>query len=584
MFDPVQLEILWAELLSITEEMGITMKRTAYSEMVREANDFSCALFDSEGNLLAQTDLVGSPGHLGSIRDVVKLILKEVPAGEFKPGDSYVTNDPFIVAGHLPDIAVVSPIFVVERIAGFVATIAHHTDIGGKGAGGHIADARQIFEEGLRIPIMKFLDSGRINRDLARIIEANVRVPHKEMGDLVGQNSANHVAQKRLEQFFQEHHLTVETFTELARSILDSAERSAVHGLSKIPPGSYKADEFLEDVEEGRSIPLVVEIEVGPKRIKVDYTGTGAQSEYAINSVLNYTFAYTSHAVKCVVSPRDPMNEGFMRTIDMIAPEGTVVNPRFPAAVGARHLLNWRINSLIFRAMAPVIPDHVIAPSGGTGSCMPQFLGTDPRTGRTFVQIANHSGGLGGRPNKDGIHAYPFPARAENTPVEVLEHAAPLRVERLELIQDSGGAGKYRGGCGVRVQFRILTKERCVVGAVAGRDRFPAQGIFGGKEGSKSAIIINPGKRGVEINPRKITLVNPGDLIEFKLPGGGGYGDPRTRDPIMVKKDVESGIISLRSASKDYGVVFRRRSFEINEAATRGLRARVLRTKGKRRK
>jgi N-methylhydantoinase B len=314
----------------------------------------------------------------------------------------------------------------------------------------------------------------------------------------------------------------------------------------------------MEDAEPDRSIPLVAHVEVSAQRVRVDYTGTGGQSEYAVNSVYNYTYAYTSHAVKCVVSPHDPMNEGFMRVVEMTAPEGTVVNPRFPAAVGARHLLNWRINSLIFRALADVVPDRVAAPSGGTGSCMPQFLGTDPRTGKTFVQIANHSGGLGGRPNKDGIHAYPFPARAENTPIEVLEHSAPLRAECLELIQDSGGPGKFRGGCGVRVQFRILTTAKCVVGAVAGRDRYPAQGIFNGKEGSKSGITINPDKSGYAINPRKLTLVEPGDLVEFRLPGGGGYGDPKTRDPMLVLKDLEAGIVSPEKALNDYGVVIDR--------------------------
>ncbi|MDG7001668.1 MAG: hydantoinase B/oxoprolinase family protein [Nitrososphaerota archaeon] len=448
-FDPVRLEIMWGGLSSIAEEMGITLKRTAYSEMVREANDFSCAIFDHSGNMIAQTDYIGSPGHLGSVRDAVKAMLREYPVDSLKPGDSIITNDPYLVAGHLPDIAIATPIFVENRLLAFALNITHHTDIGGRVAGGHIADSREIFEEGLRIPISKFQVGGEPNKDLLRIIQSNVRVPYKELGDFNAQLSSNYVASKRLGEFLKDFRLGVEDFHKLSDQVIERAEAAMLESIEEIGEGTFTARELMESFDGDESIELKVAIHIRKHGFLVDYDGTGKQSPNGINSPYNYTYAYTSHAVKCATNPRVPMNEGVMKTIQMKVPEGSVLNPKFPAAVGGRHLTNWRVNSLIFKALAKASPRRVIAPSGGTGSNMPQFSGIDSRYGRPFVQIVNHSGGLGGRPDKDGINCYPFPARAENTPVEIVETVSPLTITRLELSKDSGGAGKFRGGLGL---------------------------------------------------------------------------------------------------------------------------------------
>ena len=556
-FDPIRLEILWGGLSSIAEEMGITLKKTAYSEMVREANDFSCALFDRYGNMIAQTDYIGSPGHLGSVRNAVRAMLKEYPQESLSPGDSLITNDPYLVAGHLPDIAITTPIFYDERLLAFALNITHHTDVGGKVAGGHIADSREIFEEGIRIPILKLYRAGEPNTDLIRMIENNVRVPYKETGDLNAQLSSNYVGSKRLLEFMHDFKLSIDDFSTLSSQILEQSESAMMESIDSIKEGVYKAEELMESFEGNEDIALKVSISVSGAQMVLDYEGTSAQSKNGINSPYNYTFAYTSHAVKCATNPRIPMNEGVMRAIKVNVPEGSILNPKFPAAVGGRHLTNWRVNSLIFRALAEVVPDRIIAPSGGVGSNMPQFSGIDSRYQKPFVQIVNHSGGLGARPNKDGISCYPFPARAENTPVEIVESVAPITITRLELLTDSGGAGKFRGGLGLLVEVRVDNKDGVTLLNISGRDKHPAQGIFGGLEGGKSKILLRQsGKNAFKrVHPRRIIMLNHGDILRFFLPGGGGYGAPSDRDRRLVIEDVENGLVSLKEAKAIYGLV-----------------------------
>ena len=572
-YDPVRLEILWGGLTSIAEEMGITLKRTAYSEMVREANDFSCALFNEEGNMVAQTDYIGSPGHLGSVRDAVKEMLKVYPVEALQPGDSLITNDPYLVAGHLPDIAVATPIFRDGKFIAFAVNITHHTDIGGRVAGGHIADSREIFEEGVRIPISKLYEAGKPNKDVLNIIASNVRVPYKELGDFNAQLSSNFVASKRLSEFIDDFKLSLDDLKVIFKQVIGTAETAMRDSIREMPNGTFVATEEMESFDGDSSIPLKVSIEIKDDHLMVDFTGTGKQSPQGINSPYNYTFAYTSHAVKCATNPRVPMNEGVMKTIDMKVPEGSILNPKFPAAVGGRHLTNWRINSLVFRALSKSAPEKVISPSGGTGSNMPQFSGIDSRTGRPFVQIVNHSGGLGARPAKDGIHCHPFPARAENTPVEIVESVSPLTIRRLELAQDSGGAGKFRGGCGLSFDVRIDNDDGATLLNISGRDRFTAQGLFGGMEGSNTEILLR--KSGTsgwkKLHPRKIVHLGRGDFLRFRLPGGGGYGDPSKRDPNLVAADVLNGLVSSEAARNVYKVVLDK-SNKVVEEKTRLLR------------
>ena len=506
--------------------------------------------------MIAQTDYIGSPGHLGSVRDAVKEMLKVYPVEALQPGDSLLTNDPYLVAGHLPDIAVATPIFRESKVIAFAVNITHHTDIGGRVAGGHIADSREIFEEGVRIPISKLYDGGKPNKDLLKIIESNVRVPYKELGDFNAQLSSNIVASKRLSEIIDDFKLSLDDLKLVFNQVMGTSESAMRESIREMPNGTFEANEEMESFDGDSSIPLKLSIKIDEDHLLVDFSGTGKQSPQGIYSPYNYTFAYTSHAVKCATNPRIPMNEGVMKTIDMRVPEGSILNPKFPAAVGGRHLTNWRVNSLVFRALAKSTPEREIAPSGGTGSNMPQFSGVDSRTGKPFVQIVNHSGGLGARPMKDGIHCYPFPARAENTPIEIVESVSPLTVRRLELAQDSGGAGRYRGGCGLQFDVKIDNDGGATLLNISGRDKFSAQGLFGGLNGSKTEILLR--KKGSfhwkKLHPRKIVHLDAEDYLRFTLPGGGGYGDPTKRDPNLVATDVINGLVSKKAARSVYRV------------------------------
>ncbi len=569
-FDPIRLEILWSGLLSIVEEMSLALKRTAYSELVREANDFSCALFDAEGNMLAQTDWIGSPGHLGSIPKVVKNTYNEFPPEKMREGDVIITNDPFIGSGHLPDIVIMTPLFYQGKLIAFAVNIAHHSDIGGRAPGGHVADSREIFEEGIRIPLMKLYDGGKEKKEILKILTANVRLPNQLMGDLKAQMSANYVAAQRLSEFLRTNNL--KDLKSLSEAVIEVSERNIRKEIEKLPDGEYSYEELMDGPEPGTSVKLKVTIKISGSNMHVDWTGSSPQTEWGLNSVFNYTYAYTIHAIKGSIDPATPFNEGCMKPIEVYAPEGTIVNPRVPAAVAGRHLLSWHINAAVFGALAQAIPERVLAASGGVGVNMPQFAGINPRTNKPFIHVSIHAGGLGARADRDGIHAFTFPPRAENTPVEVVETVTPLLIEDLSLIQDSCGPGKYRGGCGIKMDVKIISEKPVTVVNICDRMEYPAQGLFGGLAGSKSAIILNPGKEEKKLHPKRIVTVENGNIIRFMLPGGGGYGKPSERDPEKVLEDVVNGIVSLKAAREIYKVVIDPKTMKIDYKATEKLR------------
>ncbi|RLF11486.1 MAG: hydantoinase B/oxoprolinase family protein [Thermoprotei archaeon] len=572
-FDPVRLEILWGGLLSVVEEMSITLKRTAYSELIREANDFSCAVFDAEGNMLAQTDWVGSPGHLGSVPKIMKSLFEEYPPETLEPGDVIATNNPWLGSGHLPDLVMISPIFHEGKLVAFALNIAHHSDIGGRAPGGHIADSRIIFEEGILIPMHKLYKAGKPNEDTLKMITANVRMSKTLLNDIKAQLAANFVAERRLKEFMKDAKL--EDLTDLAKAIITITEEATRKALESVPKGTYTWEHVFDGPQPGTTLKMKVTIEAKGPQMKVDWTGTSPQTDSGLNSPFNYTYAYTIHAIKGALTPELPFNEGALRPIEVYAPEGTIVNANFPAAVGARHVLSWHVNATVCGALSLAIPDRVLAASGGESN-MPQFSGINPRTGRPFIHVAMHSGGLGARPNKDGIHAFAFPPRAENTPVEVTETANPLRIERLEILQDSGGAGKYRGGCGLIVDFRILTDKPCTIVNVVDWIEFGPPGLFGGLPGSKSEFILNPDTPNEQrLDPRKIAVVPPGSLVRCLVPGGGGYGDPLERDPQLVLEDVRNGFVSLEKAKEFYGVVIDPKTMSLDLKATDELRKKL---------
>jgi len=568
---PIRLEILWSGLLSITEEMSIALKRTAYSELVREANDFSCAIFDKSGNMLAQTDWIGSPGHLGSIPELVKNTLKEYPPESLQQGDIIMTNDPFLGSGHLNDICIITPVFDQGKLLAFAVNIAHHADIGGRVAGGHIADSRSIFEEGIRIPLLKISKAGKLDEDLLKMISVNVRRPYNLFGDLKAQMSANYVGAKRLIEYMKDNEL--EDLTPLAIAIIDATEREMRAAISRLPSGRYSDEDYMDGLVSGKPIKLKLTMDIQGDRMRLDWTGTSPQVALGINSVYNYTHAYTIHAIKGALAPTSPYNEGTLRPIEVYAPEGTIVNPKPPAPLSSRHILSWHVSSLVFKVLSQVTPDKVLAAPGGTGGNMPQVSGIDPRTGQPFIHVAIHAGGLGARPNADGIHTFSFPPRAENIPIEVVETENPIIFERFELLSDSAGAGKYRGGCGSVIRFRVLTDKPFTLANTGDRFEYAAGGLFGGREGSKSIFILNPERPDERsLDPRATHILEPGSSIEYTLPGGGGYENPFERDPMAVLEDVMNGIVSIERAKTDYGVVIDPSTLSVNIDETEKLR------------
>ena len=577
-FDPIRLEILWSGLLSIVEEMSISLKRTAYSELVREANDFSCALFDGEGNMLAQTDWIGSPGHLGSIPKIMESVFKEYPVESLEPGDVIATNDPWLGSGHLPDLVMITPIFSGRDLIAFAVNIAHHSDVGGRAAGGHIADSTEIFEEGIRIPLHKIYKAGQPNEDVIKMILANVRTPEEYLGDIKAQLAANFVGERRLKEFMRDN--KIEDLMPLAKAIINTTEKATRDAIREVPDGSYTYEHVFDGPEPGTTLKMKVTIEVKGDSMRVDWTGSSPQTASGLNTPFNYTYAYTIHAVKGSLTPTIPFNAGALKPIEVYAPEGTIVNAKFPAAVGARHLLSWHVNATMMGALAQVIPDKVLAGSGGESN-MPQFSGIDPRTKRFFVHVAIHSGGLGGRLGKDGIHCFPFPPRAENTPAEVTETVCPLRIERIELITDSAGPGKFRGGCGIVVDYRVLTEGPCTIVNPIDWLEFGPPGILGGKPGSTCQFILNPGKPDEKKLGRELVRVPSGSLVRITLPGGGGYGDPLERDPNMVLDDVINGLVSLEKAKTEYGVVIDPETMTVNLEETKKLREQLKASRGR---
>jgi len=314
-------------------------------------------------------------------------------------------------------------------------------------------------------------------------------------------------------------------------------------------------------------------MEIQGDRMRLDWTGTSPQVELGINSVYNYTHAYTIHAIKGALAPTSPYNEGTLRPIEVYAPEGTIVNPKPPAPLSSRHILSWHVSSLVFKVLSQVTPDKVLAAPGGTGGNMPQVSGIDPRTGQPFIHVAIHAGGLGARPNADGIHTFSFPPRAENIPIEVVETENPIIFERFELLSDSAGAGKYRGGCGSVIRFRVLTDRPFTLANTGDRFEYAAGGLFGGREGSKSIFILNPERPDERsLDPRATHILELGSSIEYTLPGGGGYDNPFERDPMAVLEDVMNGIVSIERAKTDYGVVIDPSTLSVNVDETEKLR------------
>ncbi len=564
-FDPITLEILWRRLISVVDEADSTVARTAFSSLLRDAHDYTCMFTDRQGRELAQGTFA-TPGQSGAMALGIKNLVNKLPASRYKPGDVFITNDPWALAGHLNDVCVMSPIFYKEKIVAFTACVFHHSDIGGRVS----SDNHEVFEEGLFIPLVKLYDGGVLNEPVLDMIRWNVRTPEEVIGDIRSQIAANHVCAEKICQMLQDNDL--DNLDDLADEVIGRTEKSMRESIGKMPDGIYRAEGIVEQMEGRPDIVIKAAIEVKGSDIIVDLDGSSPQVDWGGNVVYNFTYAYVHMAVKSMFDPYIPNNDGCARPITLKIPEGTVVNCKFPAAVAARMQIGHFMTEIIYRALAKAVPNQVIAASGGTPATMNVFYGKR-KDGKPWHSVIIRGGGMGASSGADGHYVSIFPANGANTPVEIFESDTPLIVEKRELLTDSGGAGKMKGGLGRRVVFRIPDDEYAPLppvnlGIQSGRYRYPPEGLFGGKHGAKAQFLVS-GQPG---NPFGLTRMKPGDVITMDAAGGGGFGDPLDRDPEMVQDDVIQGYVSIEKAREDYGVVIDAGSMKADLAATEDLR------------
>jgi N-methylhydantoinase B len=564
-FDPITLEILWRRLISIVDESDGSVARTAFSSLLRDAHDYTCMFTDQKGRELAQGSFA-TPGQSGAMALGIKNLVTQLPLETHKPGDIFITNDPWALAGHLNDVCVMSPIFYKNKVVAFTACVFHHSDIGGRVS----SDNHDVFEEGLFIPLVKLYDGGALNPSVMEMIRWNVRTPDEVIGDIRSQIAANHVCSEKIGQMLRENDL--ENLDDLADQVISRTEKSMREEIKKIPDGIYHAEGIIEQMKGQQDVVIKAAVEVKGSDITVDLDGSSPQVNWGGNVVYNFTYAYAFMAIKSMFGPDIPNNDGCTRPVKLKAPEGTVVNCKFPAAVAARLVIGHYITEIIYRALSEVAPVKVIAASGGTPAQMNVFYGKR-NDGRPWHSVIIRGGGMGASSVSDGNYVYIFPANGANTPVEIFESDTPLLVESRELLADSGGSGRMKGGIGQREVFKVPDDQYAPLppvnlGIQAGRHIHPPEGLFGGNPGAKAQFLVN----GVSGNPFGLTQLKPGDVVTIDAAGGGGYGNPLEREPERVERDVIEGYVSLERAREDYGVIINPKTLTFDEEGTRKLR------------
>ncbi|MDP6343608.1 MAG: hydantoinase B/oxoprolinase family protein [Alphaproteobacteria bacterium] len=547
--DPITLTVIWKGLLSIAEELGVTLRHTAFSEGVREGDDFSTAVFDAQGRMIAQGPF--SPGHLGSFPYVVQAALDYFPAESLSPGDDILLNDSQLGSGHFPDTFQILPVFLAERLIGFVCNSAHQADMGGAAPGSQkVHGVTEAFQEGLRILPIRFVRGGEVDEDILRLVLGNVRLPDKVRGDLMAQHSANRAAAVRLEQLFRDHGVdTVEAAYEI---ILDRSEASMREALAKVPAGTYGFEDYMDDYgPDTEPIRMAVDVTFdGEGGVIVDFSRSSDQVPAAINSYLNYTRAYSVFAIKVFCDALWPQNAGNMRPIKVVAREGSFFNPRFPAPSGGRAVLQVRMFDAINGALAKAMPERAMGAFSHWSN--PNIGGVDDRTGQPFIMYDAIMAGYGGRASGDGPEALCPVMNCSNIPVEVHETHNPVLIQRLELIPDTGGAGRYRGGCGLRKDVELRT-ESATLSLLGDRHDFYPYGLFGGAPGAPAETVLNPGRNARALPSKGLVPIARGDVVSLRLSGAGGYGPPGEREAEAIRADLRDGYISAEAARRDYG-------------------------------
>ena len=527
----IQNQVMWNRLLSVVEEQGQTLVRTAFSPIVRECGDISAGVFDLEGRMMAQA-VTGTPGHVNSMAESVKHFIYHFPLNTMNEGDIFITNDPWMGTGHLNDFVLTTPCFKDNKIVGLFSCTSHLTDIGGLGVG---PDATDIHMEGLYIPMLKLANRGVMNETLLKLVSQNTRQPVETEGDVYSLAACNDIGCKRLVEMMNE--FEIDDLKNLSDFIYDKSLSAVENEIKKIPNGVYENSMMIDGFE--KDIKLEAKLTVFDKSISVEYTGTSDKSKFGINVPLSYTKAYTCFGLSCLVSAEIPNNAGSLKPFEIDAPLGSILNAPYPAAVCARHIIGQMLPDVVFGCLEKAIPDKV--PAEGA-SCLWNitFRGkTDRGTNNNslFAVTAVVNGGTGARPNKDGLSATAYPSGVRGTPVEINEAVAPLLFLKKEYNPGSGGKGKYNGGLGQLIEIKSAIDEDMDLLASFDRIKFPARGRLNGSNGKPGQVSIK-GKG--KLNGKGTQVIKAGDVLQIHTPGGAGYGDYSERGQVLLEKDLEN--------------------------------------------
>ncbi|HJM93097.1 MAG: hydantoinase B/oxoprolinase family protein [Alphaproteobacteria bacterium] len=562
----IQNQIMWNRLIAIVEEQAQTLIRTAFSTAAREAGDLSAGVFDTQGRMLAQA-VTGTPGHVNAMAASVEFFLDKYPADTMSPGDVYVTNDPWLGTGHLHDFTMVTPTFYQGKAVGLFASTTHVVDVGGIGFG---ADGRQVYDEGLYLPILPLAKAGKMDEAILEIVRANVREPIQVEGDLYSLTACNEIGCRRLVEMMDEFGL--DNLDGLGQYMVQHSHQAMLDEIAKLPKGTYHNSMRVDGYD--KPLDLVAALTIADDGIYVDFAGSTGVSNKGINVPITYTQAYASFGVRCLVGPTVPNNAGSLSAVKVTAPEGTILNAPHPCAVAARHITGQMLPDVVMGCLHKAVAGR--APAEGT-SCLwnPALMGghglvpgEDFADATPFAVGLFHTGGAGARPHKDGLSATAFPSGVRNTPVEINESIAPIVVWKKEYRTDSGGAGEFRGGTGQVMQIASSENAPFAIAATFDRVHHAPRGREGGLDGFTGNVELTSGE---VLNNKGTQSIPRNDRLHLEMPGGGGYGDPFQRDAAKVAVDVRDGMVSLSAARDLYGVVLDA-SGAVDERATDALR------------
>ena len=559
----VELQIMWNRLLAVVEEQAQVLLHTAFSPIVRECGDISAGVFDRHGRMLAQA-VTGTPGHINTMAESVRYFIDAFAPGTMRPGDVYLTNDPWLASGHLNDFMLVEPVFLDAALVGFVACTSHLIDLGGLGMGPEGSD---VFDEGLLVPPCRLVEGGEVNELLIALVKANSRSPIENEGDLYALIACCDVGCARLGAMMREFGL--DSLDALSAYVIDTSRRAAEAAIAQVPNGTYRNRMRLDGYDF--EIELAAALQVGERDMLLDLDGSSPCSRFGINVPINYTTAYSVFGIRCIVSPEVPNNAGSLAPFRVTAPPGCIVNAPRPAPVAMRHTIGQILPDLVFGCLHQAIPDRVPAEGASAMWDLPlrsAFDATRRSNTTGFAIEMTHNGGTGARPARDGLSATAYPSGVWGSQVEITESVAPLRVRRRELRPDSGGAGTHRGGLGqvLEVESREAAAFRFLPSVE--RIKFPARGRQGGADGAAGRITL---ESGAVLPGKGDHLIPGGECLVFETPGGAGYGPPASRDPRAVQRDVRDGVVSRTQARALYRVVIDEAG-DLDAAATARLR------------